>query len=191
MAMEEWGDVMLAFLDQLGIGEFDVFGYHTGSVAAIDLAVRASGRVRHVAVISLPLMERAAREQHLAGMAPDLQVAVDGSHLTAVWQKKWPYRGGTQSLALFDTFMSEYVRPGPFNYWAYRALFGYPLESRLADVSQPVLVFNPQDEISDNTRRAMPLLRNGQLVDVAPWGYGMLDTNAEEIAARLRAHFDS
>ncbi len=191
MAMEEWGDVMLAFLDQLGIGEFDVFGYHTGSVAAIDLAVRASGRVRHVAVISLPLMERAAREQHLAGMAPDLKVAVDGSHLTAVWQKKWPYRGGTQSVALFDTFMSEYVRPGPFNYWAYRALFGYPLESRLPDVSQPVLVFNPQDEISDNTRRAMPLLRNGNLVDVAPWGYGMLDTNAEDIAARLRAHFDS
>ncbi len=191
MTMEQWDDSVLALLDQLGVGEFDVFGYHTGSVAAVDLALRAHDRVKNVAVISLPLMEQAAREQHLASIAPDLIVREDGSHLIELWQKKWPFRGSTQSLELFDAFMSEYVRSGPYNFWAYRALFGYPLETNLAKVSQPVLVFNPKDEISDNTRAAVPLLPDGRLIDVAPWAYGMLDTNAEDIARLVRAHFDA
>jgi len=189
MSMEAWGDTTLDLLDHLGIGDFDIFGYHTGSVAAVDLALRAD-RVKHVAVISLPLMETAVREKSLADRGPDLVVDADGSHLVEAWQKKWPFRGGTQTLELFDAFMSDYVRPGPFNYWAYKALFGYPLEARLDQVAQPVLVFNPSDEISDNTRRGAAMLRNGTLIDVAPWGYGMLETNAEDVAAHLRAHFD-
>ncbi len=191
MTIDDWADTMLAFLDQLGIRMVDIFGYHTGSVTAVALALRASERVGRLAVISLPLMAAETREAQFNKIAPDLVVAPDGSHLSSVWQKKWAYRGGTQTLALFDAFMSDYVRPGPFNYRAYYALFGYPLEARLPDVTQPMLVFNPQDEITDNTRQAMALVRDGRLVEVAPWGYGMLDTHAEEIAAQLRDHFDA
>lgn len=189
LSMEEWGDAILALLDEVGVDEVDVLGYHTGSVAAVDLALRAARRVRNVAVISMPLMDRATRESRLSS-GPDLVVQADGRHLATAWQKKWPHRGGTQTLELFDAFMSEYVRAGPFNFWAYTALFGYPLEERLGDVTQPVLVFNPKDEISDNTRQSMALIKNGRLIDVAPWGYGMLDTNADDIADHLRAHFD-
>lgn len=191
MTIEDWAETMLGFLDRMHVDQVDVFGYHTGSVTAVALALAAPDRVNRVAAISLPLLGQTVREAQFDKIAPDLAVKADGSHLTSVWQKKWAYRGGTQTLPLFDAFMSDYVRAGPLAYRAYYALFGYPLETRLADVRQPMLVFNPKDEISQNTREAMALVQKGRLIDVDPWGYGMLDSHPDEIASHLRAHFDA
>lgn len=191
MTIEEWATTMLAFLDRMEIDQVDVFGYHTGSVTAVALALAAPERVGRIAAISLPLLGQNVRDAHFNKIAPDLAVKADGSHLTSVWQKKWAYRGGTQTLPLFDAFMADYVRAGPLAYRAYYALFGYPLEARLGEVAQPMLVFNPKDEISQNTRDAMALVQNGRLIEVDPWGYGMLDTHPAEIAAHVRAHFDA
>ena len=41
MTIEAWATTMLAFLDRMEIDQVDVFGYHTGSVTAVALALAA------------------------------------------------------------------------------------------------------------------------------------------------------
>ena len=51
---EAYSATTIEVLDTLGVEEFDVFGIHTGSVEAIDLAVSHPDRVRRLAVVEVP-----------------------------------------------------------------------------------------------------------------------------------------
>ena len=51
----EFAAAMIQLMDQLGIEQFDVMGYHTGSMTSTELARTYADRVRKVVMISAPL----------------------------------------------------------------------------------------------------------------------------------------
>ena len=47
-AIGDYAEAMLRFMDELGLRQVDVMGYHTGALTSVELARRHPERVRHV-----------------------------------------------------------------------------------------------------------------------------------------------
>jgi pimeloyl-ACP methyl ester carboxylesterase len=62
------------------------------------------------------------------------------------------------------------------------------MADRLARVTQPILVLNPDDDLHQHTLRAAGVMRNGRLIDLPNWGHGFLDVHTDE-ARRIVTDF--
>jgi pimeloyl-ACP methyl ester carboxylesterase len=142
-------------LDGLGVGEVDLFGVHTGSCEAIELATSHADRVRRVALVSLLVFseEEARAFQERYRPAPPPQA--DGSHLLAYWDRWMGWRPPGWDLEHVETCVLDAVRAGRKSRWGLNAVVAYPTAQRLADVRQPLLIIVPDDYMLANTRSGL------------------------------------
>lgn len=178
------------FLDALAIPEADVMGYHTGSKICVELALQRPRLVRRLVLISAPLYtdDELARQKADHG-SPDFDQ--DGSHLQRRWQWLMKYREPGAPLTLMQRNFMEGLRGGETAWWGHRAAFAYQHRDHLPTVTQPVLVFNPEDDLHVQTARLKDELDGIELVDLPGWSHGFCDTRADELAERLRQFLDA
>ena len=197
VAFEEYARATVDALDALGIEEYDVFGMHTGSCEAVEHAVAWPERVRRVGVAAVPVFtpeEIADFKAHYN--APPLLEA-DGSHLVRYWEwwqqagVWWEEQGRPQWPAeLRWARVRDHLIAGPDVWWTYHAVFDYPLAERIAQVTQPLLVLAPHDDLWAQTERALPLLPSGaRVVDLPHGDSEIFDLLAGEVAGHLREFF--
>ena len=60
----------------------------------------------------------------------------------------------------------------------------------LPTVLQPIMVINGEDDLTQFTRRAAPLLVNGFIAERPDWGHGFLDAATPAIADLARRFLD-
>jgi len=72
-----------------------------------------------------------------------------------------------------------------------KAVFAHDMGAALADLDQPILVFNVQDDIYKATERSAEVMENGRVVDLSPTGLWPLETRTDEIVEMVRTHCDS
>jgi pimeloyl-ACP methyl ester carboxylesterase len=158
----------------------DLLGYHTGSLIACELAASAPQMVRRLVLIAAPIFTPEERAELSELYGPELPAA-DGSHLVRRWQSfAHHFRAGGSSLEQIADAFPERLLGRANSWWGHHAAFGFAENLRLPEISQPVLVINPGDDLSEQTRRAAPLLVNGRIVEQPHWGHGFLDRNTEE-----------
>jgi pimeloyl-ACP methyl ester carboxylesterase len=188
----DYAAAMWDALDALGTtGPVDAMGYHTGSKIAVELALSRPERVRRVILVAAPIMTEAERQEMREHYGPKLPLP-DGSHLAALWRSFLHYNL-SPSLPIeqvADAF-PDMLSGRNLAWWGHRAAFNHYLERRLPLVQQPVLVFNPGDDLWDFTLRAQPFLTNGQIVDLPGWGHGFLDGFTGDAAALTRGFLDA
>ncbi len=180
------GDLM----DALGFATVDVMGYHTGSETCIELALQRPEQVRRLVLVSAPIFTDAELAEHRAHYARD-ELLADGSHAAERWRAHlyWAMEGWTpQHVA--QQFPDALRRP-TISWWGHSAAFSYPTADRLAQVRQPVLVLNPEDDLHEQTRRAEGVLGNGRIHELPGWGHGFLDLFPDQAAALVRGHLDA
>ena len=188
----DYAEAIGDLIDGLGIqGPVDLIGYHTGSKIAVELALLRPRQVRRVILIAAPIMsesERQGMRDHYGEKTP----SADGSHLAALWRSFLHYNlhGGLTIQDVADAF-PEMLLGRRIGWWGHRAAFNHYLDRRLPAVSQPVLVFNPNDDLWTMTQLAAPFLRNGQIVDLPGWGHGFLDSATTDAAALTRSFLDA
>jgi len=73
-------------------------------------------------------------------------------------------------------------------FYAMQAVFAHDMGAALADLDQPILVFNVQDDIYDATARSADVMKNGRVVDLSPTGLWPLETRTDEIVDLIRHH---
>lgn len=188
-SIEDYACAMEAAAHALGLSRpIDLMGYHTGSMIAAELAGTRPELVRRVVLVSAPIFTAAEREAMMSLYAP-IPPAMDGSHLVKRWRSFLHYnlRRGTSLEDVAEMF-PEGLLGRSKNHWGHRAAFSYSLEARLPTIEQPLLLLNPGDDLQAETRRAPPLLRRAQLVEIPSWGHGFLDGFTEE-AGRLIVSF--
>ncbi|MXW44739.1 MAG: alpha/beta hydrolase [Gammaproteobacteria bacterium] len=187
--IEDYADAMEAVADQLGLDEFDLIGYHTGSKTAVELGLRRPEQVRHVVMISAPLFTKEELDEHRSLYAAK-PIAEDGSHLVMRWKGfiRWhrKHHGLEKAAAMF----TESLRGGDKYWWGHRAAFNYPLWERMPTLKVPLLVLNPEDDLWKQSLRAPELIRNGGMVNLPGWGHGFLDAYTPIAGAMLREFFD-
>lgn len=175
--------------DALGLGEFDVIGYHTGSKIAVAIARQRPAQVRHLVLVSAPVytdQELQAQRQFVAMSTAD----AEGQFLVDAWRSVLRYQDRRATPADTLRQFPDHLRGGERRDWGYRAAFGYSYPDHLGDVAAPILVLNPEDDLWPYTVRARPYLRNGRVKDLPGWSHQFLDFSTGEVAAWVRAFLD-
>ena len=187
----DYAAAMGEVLDTLEIGAVDLLGYHTGSKIAVELAQQRPQQVRRLVLVSAPIYTPEELTNQKADYAARPH-SDDGAHLKAAWDSQWKWRAKDTPIALVQREMTESLRGGDKSWWGHRAAFNYAHADNLPNVSQPVYVLCPKDDLFEATQRAADYIGNGRIVDMPGWaGHGMLDTHTGEVAEILRLLLDS
>lgn len=176
--------------DVAGNGPIDLMGDHTGAVIALDLAARYPKLIRKVALNTVPYFDTKAREERLAHSAYT-PPAEDAAHLASRWESMVRLYGPYMDMRAVETNFVEALRGGPFGHWGHHAVFSYDMDPVLPKVTQPVLVLRPKDGLEEKTLEAVPLIKDVNVIDLLDYGYGFMETQADEVAGYLRNFYDS
>lgn len=179
------GDV----LDHLGIIRADVMGYHTGSKVCVELALQRPDLVRRLVLVSAPIYtaeELARQKTDYAAHA----IERDGAHLLRRWRFMMHWRKPDVPLSLMQRQFAESLKGGETEWWGHRAAFNYHHADNLPRVAQPVLVLNPDDDLTPQTSRAAAILQNGRVVDCPAWSHSSQEIHTADYALALRDFLD-
>jgi pimeloyl-ACP methyl ester carboxylesterase len=182
--IEAYAASMWAVADALGHGRIALFGNHTGAKVAAAMALARPQAVAAIIMVSAALLTPQERAEFTSYFQP---VPLDeaGTRFTDMWARIHKHAGPGMTLEMKARSFLQNQMGGEAYEWGHAAAFAYdaPFRQALATLEQPILVLNPEDELTEATRRAAPLLRNGRVQELPGYGHGMLDLRAETLAA--------
>jgi pimeloyl-ACP methyl ester carboxylesterase len=189
------GDYAAAFarlMDDLGMdgAPFDVMGTHTGSVTATQMAVAYPGRVRKIILLGLPAYDAKARKTKLENLGNYPRPKAGLSHIESIWTVMAGLADPRATPEWRHGSLVENLRSGARMPWGYAAVYKYDLIENLAQVTQPAMVINPEDDLSHITPKASALLKNGRRVDLPGVKHGLFALDTEKIVALVRDFLD-
>jgi pimeloyl-ACP methyl ester carboxylesterase len=153
--IEDFAAATLEALDGLGIGAFDLFGSHTGASIAMETAILAPGRVRHLIIDSMGLWSPERREAYLARNSPQMAPDLMGSqfnwafHYCRDQYLFWPWYERTAEARraiglpepeMLHDFVVEVLKALGTYHLSYRAAARHPKRDRLKLITVPTLV---------------------------------------------------
>ncbi|MBI3951633.1 MAG: alpha/beta hydrolase [Acidobacteria bacterium] len=155
---EVWdlAQVLTEATEALGLEDCDVYGTAAGALIALELALARPRQVCHLILDGPPLISTAEAQELLANFAPPMRMSWDGGHLIWAWNFLrdlvlwWPSHNRTAKNALVKATppspeahharLVDFVKGGTTYHLNYRAVFGYPMRTRLPMVTTPMLV---------------------------------------------------
>ena len=164
-------------LDDLGIGDVDLQGGHSGAMIAIDVAIKRPDRVKHVILDGVTMFS----DEHLAEMLPryliPLRVTDDGSFLLWAWHFLrdmylwYPWYDHRAEFVRSDArvldpeaqhrSMVDFLKGGRTYPDYYRAAIAFPTRTRLPLVTAPTLLCcSLNDILRLETEEAVTLMPN-------------------------------
>ncbi|MCB1004719.1 MAG: alpha/beta hydrolase [Acidimicrobiales bacterium] len=189
----DYADVVAQVVEAAGLaGPVDLLGYHTGSLTAVELAGRRPDLVRRVVAVSMPVFT-AAELERLHGVYPEEPIFTeDGARLLATW--RWFVEffdvGGANTVEQAARIFHARLSGGERHWWGHHAAFDYDVVPALAQVRSPLLVLNPADDLTEQTRRAAAHLRHGRVEEHPEWTHGFLDNHTRAAAAAVLDFLD-
>lgn len=173
----------------LDLSRVDVVGYHTGASIAVEWALRYPDRVRRLWLVGLPAFTAEEREALRAKPWPDPS-PLDAERVAAEWHGSKGWQGPGQSdTSLERTYLAK-LGAGRHGWWGPAAVFEHPFLERLKEVSQPVLVTRPRDDLWDITGRVRTVLPALEMVDLPDRGFAVFEVDPDRMAGLARRAFD-
>lgn len=183
---------MWAVADTLGLETIDLFGNHTGGKVAAEMAVQHPNRVNAIAMVSAAILTDAEREMFKDMFTP---IPLDKEHtrFKISWQRIIDRQGPGQTLEMMDRSLFMNMMGGEAYEWGHVAAFnwGKPFESALQTLPHRITILNPDDDLTECTRRATSLMRNGEVIELPDWGYGFMDAFARKTADLVISKLDA
>jgi len=179
-------------IDKLNFSSLDLVGYATGSIIAADLALLRPDKVRRLVLFSAPVLNSVDRKSLGNRFGHVIEAKADGTHLYDLWKQVYDGKGFDQTLEDCMMVFPEHIRAEEsIKPWAPLAAFNYNLDVSLKKISQPIVVYNLNNEVNASTKRSAQFLNNGSLIELRDWGHGFLQNRTKETENLLRLFFDS
>jgi pimeloyl-ACP methyl ester carboxylesterase len=190
--IEDFAEVMAQVMVDLaaqGIvpaGPFDVMGFHTGSLIATELARSWPERVRRAVLFGLAAYPAEIRTEKLAAL-PDVfpPPGDDLHHVEKLWAIIGQLSDPRISAETRHMNMAECLRLGRRMPWGYISVYNYDFLGAMAEVDQPVLVMNPQDDLWEVTCATAHHYRNGTRYDLPGVKHGVLSLEHDRVVAAI------
>jgi pimeloyl-ACP methyl ester carboxylesterase len=200
LSMAGYAAALAEALPSLGLADgagCDLYGFHTGSLLAAEVAIAAPATVRHVAVTGLPMRsvaERAERLDHALHAAPLDEagtVALGMAH--DLWAFIVAARSPGIALERAGRVWVDKLRPLDRASWAYVGVWSYDYEARLPLVTQPVLLIQHAETISEQAVSAVRMFSIHEIARLPQFHRDLLDIpeGITALAGLLRSFFDS
>lgn len=177
--------------DALGFETVDVFGDHTGTKVAVELARQRPRQVRRLAMnaaMVFPATDRAQQQAIIEKEKPK-PPPEDGSHQHGHWQRLAKFYEGSP-LELLNRDFAEMLKGGARKWFGHNASFSYDMAEGLACVPHAVLQLCPDDGYWDTTQATMAHMRNARLVELPEFHMGAVSLHAEAVARHVRDFLD-
>lgn len=186
-SIKDFASVMAHFMDHLAHGQpFDVMGFHTGSAIATELARTHPGMVRRMVVFGLAAFPAEIRASHLANLLEQFPAPADNlDHVEKLWSAIQDLSDHRIDAETKHRNMGEYLRLGSNMAWGYISIFRYDFLAAIADVAQPVLIMNPQDDLWEITSATAHLFRNGRRHDIRNVKHGVLSVEHDRVVTEI------
>jgi len=181
-------DSLHAALIQLDVESCYLFGHHTGSALAVQMAFDHPGFVKR-AVLSGPPLLSVEQVNGLRASLKAFGIADDGSHLIHVWDR---IRKRDTSLPLDivhrEVLLTQSARDAAQG--TYQAVFDQPFSEQLAALEIPILVMaGEHDTLRASLEPSYKLLHDGKMHVVESAGPYICDTHSSTIAEILQSFF--
>jgi pimeloyl-ACP methyl ester carboxylesterase len=168
-------------------GPIDLLGYHTGAVMAAELARQRPDLVRRLVLIGVPFFLGAEREHWRDVLAKKHAL----SESLAQFKERWAFfitdrRHGVSLDRGFENFVDE-LRAYPFGWWAHEAAFTFDAEACFPRVTQQTLVLNPNNHLSEASRRAAALIPTASLVEFPGLDHAIFDLAPKVLSDAVEA----
>jgi pimeloyl-ACP methyl ester carboxylesterase len=188
-SISDYAAAMTDVLDALGLTTVDVMGYHTGSETCVELALQQPDRVRKLILTSAPIFSDEELQDFRDHYAKP-ELSEDGSHAAKIWKGHLFWAGPGYTMDHVGVQFADALRRPDISWWGHNAAFDFPLGEKLKQVTQPVLVLNPNDDLVEHSRRAEGTMQNGRIHELPDWGHGYLDIYTEDAGALIRGYLD-
>lgn len=191
-SIEDFAEIMAQLMTDLAAegviaaGPFDVMGFHTGSLVATQLARSLPGTVRRVVTFGLAAYPAEIREVKLTNLlkafpppGPNLD------HVEKLWSIIGELSDPRVSWEERHISMAECLRLGTRMPWGYISVYRFDFLGAMAQVEQPVLVMNPEDDLWEVTLATAHTFRNGRRVDLEGVKHGVLKLETARVVDEI------
>ncbi len=184
-------------LAELGLGKdrpFNVYGFHTGALLAIEVALAHPEAVRQLALTGLPMRSAAERAELLAKARKTVDLDEEGTVALGMGRQLWDYvvAARTKGIPLAHQaalWMDKY-RALDRSSWAYVGVWSYDYE-RLRQLRQPTLLVQPDEVIREPSIEAVRMIPNHTIAELPEFHRDVLDIPeaVEAMAQAMRIFF--
>jgi pimeloyl-ACP methyl ester carboxylesterase len=159
-------------IDQLDLpaGKLDVYGFHTGTVFACELALARPDRIGRLVLTGVPYRTPPERAERLEAIHAVPAPEEDGEGIFKRLRWLWDFtvkerHPGVSVERAADIFIDR-ARTLNRYWWPYDAVWRWPVEDRLPHIHQDVLILQPDEMLRDQSVAAAGLLRSGTILEM-------------------------
>lgn len=138
--------VLLEALDDLGVGDFHLFGHHTGACIGVEMAVKVPDRVETLMMIGPVQLTQDERDELRKHFSSPFAPQADGAHLMQTWEYLADL-GADASLELHHRELVDTVRAWKGRAQAYATVWDQDFPALFARVKCPVLIMCSADDV--------------------------------------------
>ena len=180
----------LRCLELDGQGAVDVFGYHSGTYLAVELALQLPATVRRVVLSGIPMRtaQECADQLALARAVPPAQEDAEDifKWLHWLWDylvvKRHPDVAVEQAVDAFAEFSRQMHRRA----WVYQGVWSYAAAERLPELTQPTLVLQPHEPLLEPSRAAARLIPDARFVELPSLSRDIFEVGVAQLEEEFR-----
>ncbi len=168
----------------------DVFGYHTGTFLGAELAIALPDKVGRLVLSGIPFRTPEERQERLQEIKARPRITDGGEEIFGQLRRLWTFvvtnrdpRVPLQRAA--DLFM-EKAKPLDRYWWPYQGVWTYDVKQRFPLISQPVMILQPREALSEYSVQAAKFIANVRMVEVPELERDVFDVGSAVIAGKLR-----
>jgi pimeloyl-ACP methyl ester carboxylesterase len=181
VAFEAYARPIIAALDQLGVGRFDLLGYHTGAGVAAVMANALGARVGRLILAGIPLFDAAERAARAPTVRPRDYVSAPET-VDARWRQTLAWLAGMAPERIVELF-AESLRSGANGHWPVQAILNWDGAGAFSAIRQETLVPVLDESLKPNTIAAAALIARARRVDLPGFGETAFDARASDLTA--------
>ena len=180
-------------LDAMGIeGPVDLYGFHTGTLLSIELAIARPELVGRVALTGIPMYPAEDLAKKLKEAQDYPEPDEEGTVILKLLDNLWTYVVRNRDAAVpLDKAVRNFADKARVLHrftWAYQGVWSWDY-SRLALMTRPALLLQPAEDLADISLAAASLLHDSTVRHLPELDRDIFDVAPERIAHELRTYF--